>query len=330
MKTQTTSVSHNDATYDLSTGRWLKHLLSAPSEALLEIATEDIQLPNGQKAGIYKAEKRAEYCAQPDKSCPSAKNYLDSCSQRDFGLGWDMLISKVKQIINETCVPLLLAPHNPSVTAQNEILKAASNGHVGAMYWIGTALRDIKDDNCLLWLSMAHNRGHVGACYEMAAHLTSKGNHIEALRCLVVSADGGCDLALMSVFDFDVLINMFKIKEISLLENMLDELSATHSSSARYLKGMLLIFRGKKIEGVATLEKFSKIPKKQPPKDDINMVHENQIKVIGGFVKGFLLDIASGIQPLDAVSVRGKEAGFVRFKDYYELATAIKNMRLSE
>ena len=121
---------------------------------------------------------------------------------------------------------------------QNEILKAASNGHVGAMYWIGTALRDIKDDNCLLWLSMAHNRRHVGACYEMAEHIASKGNHIEALRCLIVSADGGCDHAYMGIFDIDVLINMFKIKQVSLLGNRLEELAAPHWSCAGYLKGM--------------------------------------------------------------------------------------------
>lgn len=329
MNKQTTSVSHNNATYAISIGGWLKHLHSDISEALLEIATEDIQLPNGQKAGIYKAEKKAEYYAQPDRSCSSAKKYLNSCSKRDFGLEWDKLISKVKEVINNTCVPLLVTRHKPSVTEQHEILKAASNGHVGAMYWIGTALRDIKDDNCLLWLSMAHNRGHVGACYEMAAHLASKGNHIEALRCLIVSADGGSDHAFMSIFDFDVLINMFKTKQVSLLENMLDELAATHSSSARYFKGMLMLFQDKETEGLAVLEGFSKGPKKQPPQDDIDMVYENQIKMISIFVEGFLADIASGIQPLDAIQSRGKQSGFIKFEDYDELATAVKNMRLS-
>ncbi len=329
MKKQTTSVSHNTAAYDISIGGWLQHLHSDPSEALLEIATEDIQLPNGQNAGIYKAEKRAEYDAQPDRSCSSAKKYLNSCSQRDFRLEWDKLISAIKQIINGKCIPILLAKHKPSEREQHEILKAASNGHVAAMYWIGTALRDNQDDNCLRWLSMAHNRGHVGACYEMAAHLASKGNHIEALRCLIVSADGGCDHAYMSIFDFDVLINMFKIKQVSLLENMLDELAATHSSSARYLKGMLMLFQGKKSEGLAVLEAFSKGPKKQPPKDDIDLVYEKQINMVSGFVEGVLADIASGIQPLDAIPARGKQAGFIKFEDYDEITTALKNMHLS-
>ncbi|WP_147310734.1 hypothetical protein [Pseudomonas citronellolis] len=329
MNKQTTSVSHNDATYDLSIGGWLQHLHSNPSEAILEIAIEDILLPNGQKAGIYKAEKRSEYDAQPDRSCSSAKKYLNSCSQRDFRLEWDKLISVLKREINDTCVPLLVAQHKLSKKEQYEILKSASNGHVGAMYWIGTALRGIKDDNCLLWLSMAHNRGHVGACYEMAAHLESKGNHIEALRCLIVSADGGCDHAYMSIFGIGVLINMFKIQKISLLESMLDELSATHSSSARYLKGMLMLFQGKETEGLAILEAYSKDPKKQPPKDNIDVVHANQIKAVSTFVESVLADIASGMQPLNAISARGKQAGFIKFEDCDELATAFKNMHLS-
>lgn len=329
MNNKTTSITHNNATYDLSIGGWLQHLHSNASEALIEIATEDILLPNGQKAGIYKTEKKAEYKAQPDRSCSSAKKYLDSCSQRDFRLEWDKLISVLKEEINDTCIPLLVAQHKLSVTEQKQILKAASNGHVGAMYWIGTALRNIKDDNCLLWLSMAHNRRHVGACYEMAAHLASKGNVVESLRCLIVSADGGCDHAYMSIFGIDVLINMFKVKQITLLENMLDELEATHSSSARYLKGMLMLFQGKETEGLAVLEAFSKTPKKQPPKEGIDVVYENQIKVVSIFIEGVLADIASGIQPLDAIPARGNKAGFSKFEDYDELAAAFKNMRLS-
>ncbi|WP_213663543.1 hypothetical protein [Stutzerimonas stutzeri] len=329
MNKQLTSVSHNNAVYDLCIGGWLQHRNSNLSESILEIAIEDILLPNEQKAGVYKAKKRSEYDAQHERSCLSAKKYLDSCSRRDFGLEWDKLINVGKRKINDTCVPLLMAQHKLSKEEQYEILKAASNGHVAAMYWIGTALRDAKDDNCLMWLSMAHNRGHIGACYEMAAHLGSKGNHIEALRCLIVSADGGCDHAYMSIFDIGVLINMFKVKEVRLLESMLDEFSATYSSCARYLKGMLMLFQGQEAEGLAILEAYSKNPKKQPPKDDIDVVHANQIQVVSGFIENILVDIASGIEALNAISDRGKQAGFINFEDYDELAAAFMNMRLS-
>lgn len=221
MNKQTTSVSHNTTTYDLSTGSWLRHLHSNPSEAILEIAIEDIVLPNGQKAGSYKAERRSEYDAQTERSCSSAKKYLDSCSRRDFRLEWNKLISVIKRKINDTCLPLLVAQRKLSKKEQHAILQAASNGHVGAMYWIGTSLSSIKCDSCLMWLSMAHNRGHVGACYAMARHLESKGNHIETLRCLIVSADGGCDCAYMSLFDTGILSSMFKIQNIDLLLSLI-------------------------------------------------------------------------------------------------------------
>ncbi|KAB8042289.1 SEL1-like repeat protein [Janthinobacterium aquaticum] len=329
MNKQTTSVSYNDATYHLRIGGWLQHLHSDLSEALMEIATEDIRLPNGQKAGDYKAKKKEEYDAQPDSSYSSAKKYLNVCSQRDFRLDWDMLIGVIKQEINGTCVPLLLAKHKLSGPERYEILRAASNGHVGAMFWIGARLRAKKDDNCLLWLSMAHNQGHVGACYEMAVHLKSKGNHNEALRCLIVSADGGFDIAYMSIFNIDNLITMFKIKKVNLLENMLDEFAATHSSSARYLKGMLMLFQGKKTEALAVLEDFLKSPKRQPPKSSIDKVYEKQIKVVGSFVGGILADIASGMQPLGAIHARCEQVGFIKFEDYDELVIAVESIRLS-
>ncbi|MGO4718593.1 hypothetical protein AB4071_05620 [Stenotrophomonas sp. 2MCAF14_2] len=323
---KTTSVSHNGIIYDLSLGRWLGHRHSDLSEALLEIATEEICLPNGQTAGTYKAEKRNEYSTQRDRQNLSAKKHLDSCSMRDFGFEWDELVSNLKQVINETCIPLLTARHRLSVAEQHAMLLAASNGHVGAMYWIGTGLRGIQDDNCLLWLSKAHNQGHVGACYEMAAFLASTGNHTEALRCLIVSADGGCDIAFMSIFDFDVLLNMLKTRDIILFEAMLDDFAAIHSSSARYLKGMLLLLQGRRGEGIAALEAFSRAPKRQPPKDEIDVVHSNQIKTISDFVDGLLKDIAMGVQPLNAISARCMRTVFVKFEHYDELAATFMNL----
>ncbi|WP_088496337.1 hypothetical protein [Stenotrophomonas maltophilia] len=323
----TTSVSHNGATYLLNVGSWLRHRHSDPSEALLEIATEDIYLPNGQTAGAYKAERKTEYSTLPDKPHPSAKKHLNSCSKRDFGLEWDELIKKHKQVINETCIPLLMARHKLSLAEKNVIRLAASNGHVGAMYWIGSTLRGIKDDNCLRWLSMAHNRGHVGACYEMAAHLASVGNHTESMRCLIVSTDGGCDLALMSIFGLDVLLNIGKSEDTRPLESMLDELMATHSSSARYLQGVFLLLKGKEADGIAALESFSNAPKRQPPIDELDVVHGNQIKAITEFVGGLLKDIALGVQPLNAISARCKQTDFVSFRDYDELIATAARLR---
>ena len=333
MKKQTTSVTHSDKEFVLNVG-WLNYLYSEPVKAHFEIETDDIQLPNGLTAGTYKALRKDEFDALPDKSGLNPKKHLNRCSLHDFGQEWDELLSGAKLAINSACAPLLLKRHALTAAEQDLILRAASNGHVCAMYWIGTALRDIGDNNCLLWLSMAHNRGHVWACYEMAAHLKSKGNRIESLRCLIVSADGGCDHAFMSIFDSEVLLDMAKIEQVDLLENMLDSFSDTHSSSARYLKGMLMFFLGKTTEGIAALKSFSKSPKKQLPKkiesdDEAIKIHQNQIKLIGDFVQSFLLEIASGKLPLDAVRDKGARAGFLNFKDYDQAVTAFKDMRLS-
>jgi hypothetical protein len=329
MTNQTTAVSHNGAVYDLRIGGWLQHRHSEAAEAIREIATEDILLPNGQKAGPYRAEKRAEYDAQPRSAFSNAKKHLNHCSLRDFGCEWDKLISEIKQEINDRCLPLLVAAHELSIEQKYEILTAASNGHVGAMFWIGATLRGGEDDNCLLWLSMAHNRGHVGACYEMAVYLSSKGNFLEALRCWIVSLDGGCDLAFMSIFSYEVMVNMCKIEQVSLLEQMLDELATTNSSSARYLKGMLMLLQGKKTEGMAVLKAFLKAPKRLPSIDQVDTVHENQIKLVMSFVEGVLKDIASGIHPLPAVRKREQQTQFFTVADYDEVIKAVQRTRRS-
>lgn len=330
MHRKTTSVSHNGAIYDLNIGVWLKQRNSAPLETFRNIVTEDIRLPNNLTAGIYKDEKKVEYDALPDSSFSSAKKYLNNCSQRDFGFAWDELISGIKQLINKRCAPLLLAQHELSLPELHEIKRAAINGHVGATYWIGTALRDKNNKECLRWLAMAHNRGHIGACYEMAVYLTANGNHIDALRCLIVSADGGLDLAFLNIFDLSILIDLFKINQLSPLETMLDELVATPYSTARYIKGILLLLQGRLSEGLSLLDTFGKFPGKKLAEEEIDILHERRNKVIADFVSGLVADISSGMQPLDAISFRGKQAGLFNFEDYCELVSAVKNMRLSE
>lgn len=323
---QSTAVSHNGAVHDLRIGAWLQHRKSAATEAIREIATEDILLPNGQKAGAYRAEKRAEYEAQPGSAFSNPKKYLNHCSLQDFDCEWDQLITKIKQIINNRCLPLLAAPDALCAEQKYEILTAASNGHVGAMFWIGATLRGSQDDNCLLWLSMAHNRGHVGASFEMAVYLWSQGNYLEALRCWIVSLDGGSDLAFMSFFSSEVVAKMCKIEQLSLLEEMLDELATTNWSGARYLKGILMVLQGKKAQGMAMLKAFLSAPKRPVPIDEVDTVHENQLKVVTSFVEAVLKDIALGVHPLQAIRTHEQPAGFFTVKDYDEVIEEVQTM----
>lgn len=327
---KTTTVSHNNKAYEIKTGAWLKHLHSEPAEAIHAIHIDDIQLPGGRTAGNYKAEKRTEYNALPQKSGLSRKKYLNECSLHDFGVEWDDFIALIKRRINSSCIPLLYARHKRSDVEQQKILRAASNGHIGAMYWIGTGLRASQNDDCLLWLSMAHNRGHVGACYEMAVYLASKRNYQDSLRCLIISADGGFDIAYMSLFRIEILTSLFKIENTALLDEMLVELSkASHSSSARYFRGMLLLLQERKDEGAALLTEFMKAPKKLPSENSVDAVYERQLKVGKTFIENVLRDTSSGMSLLNAIHIHSEQAGFSSFADYEEVVEYVQTMSTS-
>ena len=329
MMKKMTAISHNNVTYEISFGSWFQHLHGKASEALREVHTDDIILPTEKTVAIYKAEKRAEYNAQPRSPRSSAKQYLNDCSLSDFGLNWDKLIELLKKRINDACIPLLLK-YQHSDNESYELAKAASNGHISAMYRIGASLGGGRSDDCLLWLSMAHNRGHLGACYEMAMHLAAKGNHIDSLRCLIISADGGSDIAYMSIFQITNLKNMLKI-QAEPLESMLNELAeATHASSANYFKGILKLFSNNPAAGMAILKNFLKEPKKKPSENDTGEVYYNQVNIVSSFIEGVLADIQSGVPPLISISTRGEQAGFCSFSDYTEFFEIVQNLQKAE
>ena len=149
-KEKTSIFSHNGETYELAIGASLKHCHSDPSDALHDVFINDIRLPNGLTAGCYKKNKKDEYNSLPNKSELSSKKYLNDSSEKDFRIKWDSLIVFIKKEINNSCIPLLLKKGKRSEEEQYEILKAASNGHIGAMFWIGTALKDGQNDDCIL------------------------------------------------------------------------------------------------------------------------------------------------------------------------------------
>lgn len=323
-------ISHNSKEYQLNIGSSLKNTDSGLAKTIYEVCIEDIILPNGKTAGAYKLEKKIEYESLRIKLDPSSKKYLNRCSLIDFKCNWDDLIALGKKQINDACVHLLLPRRKRSEKEQYQILQAASNGHITAMYYIGTALSDDQDDNCLLWLSMAHNRGHLGACYAIAMYLARNKNFLDSLRCLIISADGGLDLAYLTLFDISIITNMFKIEEISALEIMLEELlKASNYSSARYFKGMLLLLQGKQREGTALLTSFLKAPKKQLPKNTVDIVYDNQVQILKNFIENVLQDISSGIPLLNAITDRSNEANFSNFNHYDELVKQVDRELIS-
>lgn len=319
-----TVISHNNKNYALKIGSKLKHCYSDPLDALLDVFTDDIQMPNGLTAGNYKKNMKDEYNSLPNKSVLSSKKYLNESSEKDFGINWDDLIVFIKKEINNSCIPLLLKKNKRSEEEQYKILKAASNGHIGAMFCIGTALKDGQNDDCLLWLSMAHNRGHVGSAYEIAIHLANKGNFLDSLRCLIISADSGFDIAYLNIFSIDILNNMLKIDNSELLHTMLDELiDVNELSSAHYFKGILSLFLADKFEGIAILEKFMKYPKNRPGQKYPDDIYNNQVEKVSDYIKNILTDIETGMPPLSAVSLRAKEAGFISFTHHSEFVKRV-------
>jgi len=329
--TQVTTISHNNKSYDLNIGLPFKHLDSDPLKALQEIFIDDILLPNGKKAGEYKLEKKVEYKALFDKSNLSNKKYLNTCSIVDFGYEWDKLIDLIKKNINEACIHLLHPRRKRSEIEQYQILGAASNGHVAAMFYIGTALSDGQDDNCLLWLSMAHNRGHLGACYEMSRYFARNKNFLDSLRCLIISADSGFDIAYITLFDISIITNMLKIQDLSSIETILDELlQVSNYSGARYFKGILSLLQEKRIEGKALLKSFMQTPKRQLRQNEVDDFYDNQIQMISNFIENLIQDIDTGIPLLNAINDRSNEANFANFESYDELVKEVdKQLRFS-
>ncbi len=324
MTKHTTVIFHNNKEYQLNIGSSFKNLDSDLAKAIYEVCVEDIILPNGKTAGEYKLEKKIEYDALRMKLDSSNKKYLDKCSLIDFQCHWDDLISLCKKEINDACAHLLLPRRKRTEQEQYQILKAASNGHITAMYYIGTALSDGEDDNCLLWLSMAHNRGYLAAAYAISVYLARNKNFLDSLRCLIISTDGGLDLAYLSLFDISIITNMFKIEDMPALETMLEELlEVSNYSSARYFKGMLSLLQGKQKEGTALLTSFMKAPKKPLSRNTVDVVYDNQVQILKNFIENLIRDISSEIPLLNALANRSREANFVNFQHYDELVKGV-------
>ncbi|WP_052713235.1 hypothetical protein [Pseudoalteromonas rubra] len=286
-------ISHNNKSYSLKVGGWLKNLHSDFTEAMYTVHTDDIVLPCGTTAGSYRKAKKVEYDAINSSTGP--KKHLNQSSINDYGCGWDELIQFLKNRINESCLPLLFANGPRSVEEQVLINKAASNGHVGAMYWIGMVLSDGLNENCLLWLSMAHNRGHVGAAYAMAAFLLNEGNVVEALRCLIIAADSGCDYAFMTIFDSDLLKRMFQLQDVNVIESMLNQLiEVSYYSSARYYKSILLLIQNEIPQGLQLLREFAKNPKNSPNKKHRDEVYVNQLNHAKSLTEDLARNIGEG------------------------------------
>lgn len=340
-KSSVTKISHNGHTYGLQFGGWLNHRYGDASKALFEIYTNDIRLPD-MTVGEYKSAKNAEYEALENKRDMTFMKYLKQSFKSEYGYDWDESIEGIKKAINDSCIPYLLRQKKDASVNERSmaLFRAADNGHVASTYFIATALSDGKEEECLSWLTLAHNRGHIGAAYDMAAYFDQIGNTVDSLRCLIISADSGFDIAYMNLFSMDLLKRILSIQEGSKLDSMLNELiDGSHNSCARYFKAVRLLVGDTPAEGVSLLKRFRQNPKKKPADKDIDDVYYNQVAFTEEFADAVLSDISSKKHPLMSLMERSLEFAnpdranegksiTVGFNDFRELVGVVKKERL--
>ncbi|CQH23714.1 SEL1-like repeat protein [Yersinia enterocolitica] len=322
----------NEKSYPLDVGGWLVNAFLPAQETLSRVVTDEMQLRNGITVGQYKRDKKSDYDSLADKKGMSKKQHLNMVFKTEYGVDWDEGVKQLKALINEACLPLIstTSKRRLTETEQYEIAKAASNGHVSAMYWIGTALRDKNDEHCLMWLSKAHNNGHVSACFEMALFLAGNGQLLQSLQCQMISADGGFDIAFMTLFHTEPLLRMAKVESVPELEKMLDEqMSLYHYSCARYFRGVLHLARNEAAKGVVLLNEFMNNPKNHPATEHIDEVFNKHLAITRNFISGILSAINDGKNPFQSVleACEGSSsASFNDYDDWIRLATkAIHN-----
>lgn len=299
-KSNITKFFHNGHTYELEYGGWLNHRNDKASEALFEVYTNDIYLKDCT-IGEYKIVKRAEYEVLENKRDMTFMKYLKQSFKTEFDMKWDDTIKAIKKAINDSCIPYLLRQKTDALVDERTtvLYQAASNGHVASTYFIATAMSDGENENCLAWLTLAHNRGHIGAAYDIAAYFYRTGNTLDALRCLIISADGGCDIAYMTLFNIELLKRILNIEEGDRLDAMLNELiDGSHSSCARYFKAVRLLAGDTPTKGIALMERFLQTPKKKPADKDLDDTYRIQVAFTEEFLGTVLSDICSNKSPI--------------------------------
>lgn len=319
-KKQEVKILYNGQSYDMIIPGWHNHLYGDGSDAIYEIHTDDMILFEMETTtvGDYKKQKKNEYNNLSDTAGMSFHKYLHQSFKLETGREWDDCISLLKTRINNHIIPYFLG-HKKNVTVNERtqaFYRAASNGHVASMFFIGTAQKDGSNPDCLYWLSRAHNRGHVGACYEMASYFDKEGDILNSIRCLIIAADGGMDLAYMGILDIGILLNILKLKNITAFDSMLDELiRSTHNSCARYFKSVQLLASGDINNGIQVMVEFRKNTKKKPADKNLCETYYKQLDFMHEFIDLVLGDITNEISPIESIISRTREFSDIeRFK----------------
>lgn len=320
-----TMVTHKGVTYAMRVDGWFKNLDSELKEALATVHTDDIIIFDEVKAGEFKKRVREAYDRLPDKTGLSAKQYLDHEIRAIYGRDWAECIDYLKRKINEAfMVSVFRSDRSRAMTMdeQQGLLQAASNGHVTAMYTIGTALADenTDDNSAVLWLSMAHERGHLGASYALSHYFDKWGNVVDSIRCLIIAADRGMDQAYLSIFHLEHLKKIAAYTNKDEMHTMLDELlEARPHSAARFFKSVLLLAEGKSSEGLQMLKDINAHPKNKIRHKEINEFYKKQVDFTKNILGEILASIDNGGEPIVAIFNACKQSQAISYADHSQV-----------
>ncbi|MCX4036937.1 hypothetical protein OR604_12030 [Aeromonas caviae] len=330
-----TMITHKGVTYAIRVDGWFKNLDSEINKALSTIHTDDIIIFGEVKAGEFKKRAREAYDQLPDKQGLSAKQYLDKEIQAIYGRDWIECIDYLKQKIHEAYMTTVFRPDRSkkmTVDEQKNLLKAASNGHVAAMYYIGTALsdKDEDDNSAVMWLTMAHERGHLGACYELSRYFDKWGNVVDSIRCLIIAADRGMDQAYMSIFHLEHLKKIAAYQNKDEIHVMLDELLEIRPhSAARFFKCVLLLADDDNIRGIRILTGINEYPKNKIRDEDNNEYYQKQADITKKIVSKILDSIDHGVEPLVAIFNICEQSQAISYADHNEVIEALRRVHIS-
>lgn len=321
---KTTAITHNGIPYEISIDGWHNHLDSKFETAVTAIHTDDIIIHDEIKAGEFKKRVREAYELLPEKQGLTLAQYRDKKIKEIYGHDWDACINYVKHKIHEGYLKSASKPDRSKKMTheeQHHLLKAASNGHIAAMYFIGTALADQEenDNAAVMWLTMAHNRGQLGACYELSRYFDKLNNVIDSIRCLIVSADKGHDVAYMSIFHTEHLKKLAAYENKVEIGAMLDELLAARPhSSARFFKAALLLADGEDAKGIQLLRDIQKNPKNMVKDKNHDDVYQKQAKFTQAIIDQIFAAIADD-DPLIAMFNACDRSKSTSYADYNEI-----------
>ncbi|WP_125729325.1 hypothetical protein [Aeromonas salmonicida] len=319
-----TAVSYKGTTYNLKLDGWLNHLDSDIHVALAEIDTDEIIIMEDVKVRDFKKITKAAYDLLPYKQGMSYKQYLDMEIRNVYGRDWGECIDYLKNKIDAAYKTVFRPARTKKMTREEQelLLMAASNGHIAAMYFIGTALaaKDEEDNSSVMWLSKAHNCGYVAASYALSEYFDKRGCVVDSLRCLILAADKGMDQAYMSIFHLEHVKKLANYGNASEVHAMLDEfIAARPFSIARFFKSVMLLADGDHSGGVKMLKDIYANPKNKSAKKTRVNVEKNQATNTKEIVGEILDAIKNHVNPLKAIFDACEYSGAVSYAAHREL-----------